>query len=256
MANSKKVVIVGDDFGVTTGTNQAMLRAYQEGILTELSLMVDAPKTLEAVKLTSDYNITQVGLHQILFSWDPQKRFNRSDYIKLFKESTDEYIVQLANDEFKRFEDLLGRKPTHITAQYGIHGNLKLLEAVIQYAKANSIPVRLPKVALTNADIDNSNYAAEVTIKRSGVKMCDYLFAHVLGSEYDVVKDAYLNDLSTVFDGESCEIAMHPSYLDEELLEVSSLGYERVRDLKLVLDSDFKEKVTNLGFDIVNYSQI
>lgn len=254
--STKRVVVVGDDFGVTSGVNEGMVRCYKEGFLTELSLMVDAPKTKEAVLLSEDLNIKEVGLHQILFPWSPDRRYNRQDYIDLFEKASESEIQEIVTREFKVFEDMVGRKPSHLTAQYGIHGNLKVLEVVLDYAKNADIPVRLPLTALRNADVDPGNYAAEVTIRRSGVRMANYLFSHVLGNDSTEIRSAFLKELDSVREGESCELLFHPGYLDRELLGITSLGFERTRDLAILLDREFRQEIVSRGFDIVNYSKI
>ena len=92
--------------------------------------------------------------------------------------------------------------------------------------------------------------------KRAGITTTDFIFGHILGSDLTLIKSQFLSDLSSVADGQSAEILTHPGYFDQEILQLSSLNYERARDLDMCLDPQFKQSILDLGFQIVNYTQI
>jgi hopanoid biosynthesis associated protein HpnK len=60
------LIVTGDDFGISTAVNQAILRAHREGILTSASLMVNGPAFREAVELARATPTLAVGLHLAL----------------------------------------------------------------------------------------------------------------------------------------------------------------------------------------------
>jgi hopanoid biosynthesis associated protein HpnK len=62
----KKLIINADDFGLSTGANRAVIRAWQEGILTSASLMVGGSAREEAISLARENPGLQVGLHLTL----------------------------------------------------------------------------------------------------------------------------------------------------------------------------------------------
>ncbi len=253
----KKLVVVADDFGWTKGVNEGILKGYKEGIVTEVSLMLSSPATSDAVETIKKERIRDVGLHLGLVGWDKAHKFlTRDDYKNLFKQKSDNAVADLIKGEIDSFEKLVGFKPTHIAPQYGIHGNLKVLETLMRYALDGNIPVRIPKTALMGGAEARDNYAAEVILKRMHVKRTDFLFGHVLGADLDGIKEKFLGQLSEVPDGRSAEMLTHPGYFDAEILEYTSLGFERSRDLALVLDNNFKKSILGLGFKFVNYSAI
>lgn len=252
----KKLVVVADDFGWTDSVNAGILRAHKEGIVTELSLMLSCQATGPALEIIKKEKIPQVGIH---LSLNPANKFgkvlHRADYQRLFKELSSEEISQLVTDELKEFEQVVGSKPTHICPQYGIHGNLKVLNSLLLYAKTNQIPIRLPRTVIAGEGTGD-NYAARIMMRRMGVVTTDYLFGHVLGADLTGIKENFLSDFRTLKDGQSAEMLTHPGYFDAELLKMSSLNYERVRDLALLLDPDFRSQIKDLDIDLVNYSQI
>lgn len=248
----KKLVVVADDFGWTKAINEGIVKSYKDGIVSEISLMLNSPATDYAFELIKKHKLKDVGLHMLLIS---KRNFNRKDYAELFMKKSASYIEKLAITELNLFEKLVGRRPTHIIPQYGIHGNLKLLQVLIEYVKERNIPMRIPKTAMSDANPDE-NYAAEIMLKRSGIKTTSHLFGHVTGCDLMEVKDKFLDELKVVKVGEIAEILLHPGYFDAEILKYSSVGYERARDLALSLDNDFRSRIEKMGFKIVSYSEL
>jgi hopanoid biosynthesis associated protein HpnK len=66
MASGSTLVVTADDFGATSGVNEAVLRAHREGILTGASLMVRGDAAVEAVRAAREAPALGVGLHLVL----------------------------------------------------------------------------------------------------------------------------------------------------------------------------------------------
>ena len=62
----RRLIVNADDFGRSASTNQAVIRAHREGILTTTSLMVNEPAFEEAVALAREHPRLGVGLHLTL----------------------------------------------------------------------------------------------------------------------------------------------------------------------------------------------
>jgi chitin disaccharide deacetylase len=62
----KELIINADDFGLSSGTNRGIIKAWQQGILTSTSLMVGGGAFKEAVELSRENPGLQVGLHLTL----------------------------------------------------------------------------------------------------------------------------------------------------------------------------------------------
>ena len=236
--------------------SEGILKAYREGIVTELSLQLNSLGTQRALELIKQHGINDVGIHLLLYSWkDTGRILHREDYIQLFRENSIDDIKRIVQEELIQFDRLVGMKPTHIIPQFGIHGNLKVLESIVQYAKEYNIPMRIPRTVLTG-DINDENYAAEIILKRHGVRTTKHLFGYITGQHYDEIKASLLADLGTVETGEAAEIIFHPGYVDRDLLRISSLRYERGRDLALCLDGEFRHAIRTMGFEFIGYKQL
>lgn len=60
---SGKIIFNADDFGISLGVNEAIYKAYQEGILNAASLMVNQKYASDAVALSKKMPLLDLGLH-------------------------------------------------------------------------------------------------------------------------------------------------------------------------------------------------
>ena len=63
-----RLIINADDLGISPGTNRAIVGAFDDGVLTSASLMVNMPATDDAVRLIESRPGLAVGLHVCLTS--------------------------------------------------------------------------------------------------------------------------------------------------------------------------------------------
>jgi len=61
-----KLIVTGDDFGLSPAVNQAIVMAHREGLLTSASLMVNGSAAAEAIALARAHPMLAVGLHLVL----------------------------------------------------------------------------------------------------------------------------------------------------------------------------------------------
>lgn len=61
-----RLIVTGDDFGLSPAVNQAIVRAHEQGLLTSASLMVSGSAASEAVALAKAHPRLAVGLHLVL----------------------------------------------------------------------------------------------------------------------------------------------------------------------------------------------
>ncbi len=139
----KKLIVVADDFGFTEGINRGCIEANQEGILTELSLMMDSPGTQHGIDEVLRNNISGLGIH-ITFNdiVGTGKYLRTPDYVKLLEQSPAEELAARVLYELRKFEDLVGRVPTHINGHHNCHLHPKILDTICEYALDHEIYVR------------------------------------------------------------------------------------------------------------------
>ena len=89
-------------------------------------------------------------------------------------------------------------------------------------------------------------------LAKSGVKMTDYIIEHIKGS-YKEVFDGFIKDLETVKEDSTTELFFHPGFVDDELRGYSSLLEDRERDVILLKDVGFKNKLVEMGFELCGF---
>ena len=235
----KYLVVIVDDYGLCAGVNKGCLEAYQHGIVTELSLMMNHPGTEEAIHLAEKNKVESLGIHLTLSDYNQTEKYLRTtDYRKILVEEPADKLQAVAKKELSDFELLVGRSPSHITSQQHIHQHPKLVKMISNYASNHNIYVRRAVDFSFEENPVGDIERANEEYQRLGVKFPDYFFGHVKG-EYEFVKTTFLKELETVEDNSVTELMFHPGYIDDFLVSHSSMTKERERDIKLAADEDF-----------------
>jgi predicted glycoside hydrolase/deacetylase ChbG (UPF0249 family) len=250
----KNLVTVADDFGFTKGVADGCLDAYNNGILREMSIMMDSPGTDYTVERIKKENIKGVGIHITLSDLNNTGKYLRTaDYQEMLTNGDFKALKERINDEFKKFEDSIGKIPTHINGHQNCCLHPNVIDAVIEYALDNDVFVR--RSQQFKGDNPGAGGDTGDIMKKSGVKTSDYIFEQIIGT-YDQAYQGFLDDLAEIEDNTTTEIFFHPAVIDDVLKSYTSLIDERERDVKLLKDESFKNKLTELGFNITRYSKL
>ena len=71
MGSNMKLIFHGDDFGLTSGINQGIIRAFKEGLLSSTSLISGGEAAEEAISLAKENPGLDMGIHLILCDEKP-----------------------------------------------------------------------------------------------------------------------------------------------------------------------------------------
>ena len=61
-----QVIFHGDDFGLTSGVNEGVIQAFQNGVLTSTSIIASSQAAEEAIELAKTFPGLDVGIHLVL----------------------------------------------------------------------------------------------------------------------------------------------------------------------------------------------
>lgn len=67
----RRLVVNADDFGFTSGVNQAIVEAHTHGVVTSSTLMVNGPAFAGATQLAKTLPRLSVGCHVVLIDGEP-----------------------------------------------------------------------------------------------------------------------------------------------------------------------------------------
>lgn len=237
----KKLLIVSDDFGLTSGINYGILHAYLHHSISSTDLIVNATQTLEAIELIKKYQMDCIGIHinitlgkpvsnvqDIPSLVDQQGQFHSSKWwMDNPKVNVAELILEFDN-QIALFEQLVGKKPVHISYhhRYDFYQHYPLLAQHL--FKKYAIPIRLER--------DEDGYPYEYAYNSSFFINQSSLHDELI---YDVV-----------------ELPCHVGFVDKEIMKISGLNIQRMEDSDLVNSQEFKTEYQNLGYHLVGWDQI
>lgn len=138
---TRKLIVNADDFGQSPGINRGIIQAFEQGILTSVSLMVRYPAAIEAAAYAKKNPALGIGLHVDLGEWF----YNNGEWIPLYevvsldnKQQVEKEVVNQLNT----FYQLMGRKPTHIDSHQHVHQRENVRTVFIELAQKLNVTLR------------------------------------------------------------------------------------------------------------------
>lgn len=221
----KYCIVNGDDFGASPGINRGIAEAHQHGILTSTSLMVDMPGAEEAAELSRDLSRLSVGIHVTITS---------EDFIPLIDfDSPDQCRAELER-QCIRFQDLMGRLPTHIDAHHNIHRDPRVELYFLELSISQNLPLR----------------------ENSAVRYFSNFYGQWDGETHleQISESSMCTMLATEIGYGFTELSCHPGYIDPNFQ--SSYGIERETELQTLCSPVTKQEISDLGIELINYDDL
>ena len=161
MTAQRSLIVTADDFGYDSAVNEAVARAYKDGVLRYASLMVDRPGAQEAARLARENPGLGVGLHLELCAdnpalWGARYFFSASDRARLRPE------IERQLDKLRS----MGIEPTHVDGHFNIHVHPVVFPLLCEISGRRRVPrVRLPGGELRSC----LGYGADGALARAGL---------------------------------------------------------------------------------------
>lgn len=138
---AERVLIVNaDDFGRSPGVNGGVIRAHEEGIVTSATLMVRWPAAEEAAAYAQRSRLS-IGLHLDLGEWERRDGEWQVRY-QVLDDFSGEAVAEELSRQLERFDQLMGRPPTHLDSHQHVHHEDPVRTAVQRVAQRLGIPAR------------------------------------------------------------------------------------------------------------------
>jgi chitin disaccharide deacetylase len=138
---TRRLIVNSDDLGLSAGVNRGIAHAHEHGIVTSASLMVRAPHAPDAARYAHDHPALSVGLHVDLGEW----RYTGEAWIAAYEvvPLDDAGAVRAEIDaQLERFQQLLGRPPTHLDSHQHVHREPPARDVVLAHGRRLGVPVR------------------------------------------------------------------------------------------------------------------
>lgn len=279
----KQLIITSDDFGLSTGVNRAVEKAWREGILTCASIMPGGAAFDDAVKIAKANPGLQVGLHLTLvqgkavlpnekvrelvnagghFSDNPVKSgfryfIDRGLFLQL-KREIEAQIVKVLD---------AGIPLTHVDGHLNIHMHPTIFRILAEL---------MPRYGITSFRLSRERLSHNLTFDRTrrlGKTVENIIFSSLsdhcrpileklgIRSATEVkgvlnsgcmTEEYILNILDGLCNGLT-EIYFHPGILPDEEITRRMPTYRHTEELESITSSRIRQKLTSLGIELVNY---
>ncbi|MBD2238446.1 hopanoid biosynthesis-associated protein HpnK [Aulosira sp. FACHB-113] len=285
MPNPRHVIINADDFGFSSGVNQAIIQAYEQGVLTSTSLMVTGDAAEDAIAWAGNHPNLAVGLHLVLVCGksalppsqiphlvDSGGNFSESPFQAglryQFHSAAREELRQEIRAQLTKFRDT-GLTLSHIDGHLHLHTHPVVLRILVELAQEFNIRViRLPseelamtlkldRAGLLNKLVWSGVFGrlrsyGENLLNSHGIKYADRVYGLLQTGN---MSEEYLLGLIPQIQADLVEIYSHPAVIQpgEPLNGPSGAGEV---ELAALLSQQVRQALIASGFELTNYHQI
>ncbi len=286
----KQLILNADDFGMTRGVNEGIIRAHAEGILTSTTLMANGPEFDDAVARAELNPQLGVGCHLVLVGGPavaPKEKISSlADRNGNLPESLGLFVARLSaglirtkaieremRAQIERIR-AAGIEPTHLDTHKHTHAHPKVMECLGRVANEVGITrVRKPMENLRDSwqstRQQNSSHILELIAAAAARTVTPWFRAivrnyglltpdHFLGLAMtgSLGPAALRRMIDTLPDG-STEIMLHPGICDDHLTQSGSrLQMHRDTEMSALLDPSVKSAVVERDIRLITYREL
>lgn len=278
------MIVTGDDFGLSTPVNDAIVKAHEKGILTTTSLMVSAPVAEDAVARAKSLPDLNVGLHLVLSNGkatlsasdipalvDANGEFSTnqvSSGIKMFFSA--DAKAQLEKEIRAQFEAFkaTGLKLDHVNAHNHMHMHPTVFDLIIKIGKDFGLTaIRIPNEPPLESIIDGRKdkiqrylswtfYKPFVTrmkkmCEANNIKFNDTIYG--LNDSGHMNIDTLIRIIPHIPDGIT-EIYMHPATGRWDDIDPAANDYEFEAEYKALIHARTKRTVEKFNIELSGFN--
>lgn len=286
----KELILNADDFGLTRGVNEGIIRAHREGVLTSATLMPTGPAFEDGVRQALAHPTLGVGCHLVLVGGkavsSPFEIPSLADPTGKMPESLPAFVAKISTGRINpadverelraQIEKIrhAGIEPTHVDTHKHTHAHPVVMEVLGRVALALGIKkVRKPMEKLRDswessrgesgglsAQLLASAAVRAITpqfdsiSRRYALLSPDHFLGLAMTGKLGPVALRHL--IQSVPDGRT-EIMLHPGICDAELGSTGSrLQEQRQFELDGLLDSGVRSMVSQQGIRLISYREL
>ena len=280
--SDRLLIINADDFGITQGTNEAILELFQKEAITSTSIIIPCPAAIESLNKGDIQTIKQVGVHLTLSSAENQ------GYKPMYPDNRLHSLVSLDNNFFKdiayiesnadfdevRFELQAqieyaisrGIDPTHLDSHAGSIMGLctgrDFLEITLDLCYEYQLPFNLPRRIIMQPFLtkeQKERFLDRISLaERRGIILIDDLISlpYFLGNaNYDSVKVQFMTMIVNLKPGIT-QLTVHPSIITEDLKRLTNCYMEREMEFRLLCDQDIMQLYEKENIKLISWKDL
>jgi hopanoid biosynthesis associated protein HpnK len=286
----KQLILNADDFGLTRGVNEGIIRAHREGVLTSATLMACGPAFDHAVELAKQNPRLGIGCHLVLVGGRAVAPVEEISSLASkdghLPESLGSFVTRLSSgiirpkeiDRELRAQILkiraAGIEPTHLDTHKHTHAHPAVMAALGRVAGELGIrKVRKPIENLQdswessrgeNSAILKELLAAAVAravaplfhsaSRKYGLRTPDHFLGLAMTGRLGPL--ALRRMISIVQEG-STEIMLHPGISDSELERIDTrLFHQRNAEMDALIEPAVRSAIEERGIRLITYGEL
>jgi len=285
----KELILNADDFGMTPGINEGIIRAHRDGTLTSATLMANAEAFEDAVARARAVPSLGVGCHLVLVGGRPvapaEQVSSLVDDAGRLPQTLPKFVAKVSTGLIRQshIEHELraqiekvraaGIEPTHVDTHKHTHAHPRVMQALARVARDMGVTrVRNPyesiRDAWTTARGDGGGSAqllaaAAAQISAPTFSSISRKYAlrspdHFLGvAMTGQMSSAVVRRMIDTLEDGSTEMMFHPGIYDSDLVASGSrLREQRQTELETLLDPELKEILLKQGIRLISYREL
>lgn len=244
-----KLIINADDFGLTNAVTYGIYEATVNGVVTSTTLMVNTSASELAANLIQEHPNLNVGLHFNLSLGKPLSncpsltdKFNnfiKPNILGNDEKYNEEDIYLELTAQYNKFIKLVGRRPTHIDSHLYVHEKFpKVFRQVIKFSEDYKLPVRA---------FENKYFVKAIFEKN---------FKVLKGETFSTLIEKFKRLISENINYEIVELMVHPGFIDNELLNISSYNQLRNLENQVLQSKEAKEFLKHNNIELISFNDI
>lgn len=236
-----KLIINADDFGFSESINNGIIEAYNEGLISSTTIMINMPYALDAISKWKQNGYHTMGLHINLTQESPvsnnvETLVDHNNIFHKHRKVENEEVKISYEDAYKEIKAQIEKlksydiKIDHLDYHHNIHLNPAIRKALINLALEYKLPIR-------TVDSEFREEVIAAGIKTTEIFSFDFYEA---GARWETIA----NFVEKHKDYNSVEILTHCGYVDDDTKERTSyiLRDVELSELKKLKENKFYEK--------------
>ncbi|CAH1055627.1 polysaccharide deacetylase family protein [Paenibacillus pseudetheri] len=282
-ADDRLLIINADDFGITKGTNEAIVNLFEEKAITSTSIMIPCKDSNEAMEISNWKGIKNIGIHLTLTSGEKhpyrpvfQKRVLNSLITKEGYFHQDATLLErnAADDEVSlEIESQIQSaivhdiEPTHLDSHggsvMGLFTGRDFLEITFDLCEKYRLPFNLP-TRIVEQPFFNNDQLRMFQKRISSAKERNILLIDDIVSlpycfnptdAYSKMKRELTEVIKNLKPGIT-QLTLHPSKITEQLIAITECYTERELEYLLLNDIDIKQVINNEQIKLISWKDI
>lgn len=247
----KKILLRADDLGYSKGVNYGIRDSIENGMIRNVGVMVNMDQVNHGCNLIQNFDIA-LGLHTNICNGKPicapdsipslvdeKGNFLSSKYYREAKEDTVNIndAIKEVNAQIEKFIQLIGREPDYVDFHAAASQTfVKALEEVVSKKgyKYSPLPQSFDEVVkVGNTDV----------VLRPGSMTNE--------NPFDLLQSIIQEDIEN-----PCIVIYHPGYLDQFIMENSSLTFPRIYETTMLCSEATKNFIELSKLELITYKEL